>query len=88
MLFVLAFLVSVVFSTDIGNVNPKCGTCALLMNEVEGFVVENRTEVEIVAFLEKVCPVFGGAYQFICETLVKQAPALLVGIENKWDVAR
>lgn len=72
----------------IGNVNPKCATCAFAMNEVEGFLIENRTEVEIVAYLESLCPLFHGAMQFVCASIVKQAPALLVNIENKWQVAR
>jgi hypothetical protein len=75
-------------ATDIGNVNPKCATCAFLINEVEGFLVENRTETELQTFLSSKCPLFGGTVQFVCAALVKQLPALLVNVESKWDVAR
>ena len=86
--FLLLFFVPFCVCDDLGNVNIKCGTCALLMNEVEGFLVENKTEVELVSFLAKLCPLFHGTAQFVCDALVLQAPALLVKAENKWDVAR
>lgn len=51
-LIVLLVLVSLVAGqVPIGDADVKCAICALAVNEVEGFIMENQTNAQISASL-------------------------------------
>jgi hypothetical protein len=87
-ILLLSLFALLALATEIGNLNPKCAACALLVSEVEGFVLENRTVAELEAKLTSLCPLLGPKYSFVCQLLVKQAPTLLANVESKWDITR
>jgi len=65
----------------------KCILCGLVVNELEGFLVENKTEQEIIEKLTTtVCAHLGGVKQE-CDDLVESIPDILEEIEGGKQVS-
>jgi len=64
----------------------RCVLCAVVVNEIEGFVAENRTEMEIEALLRGgICKEIGKLQQD-CDDLVKAVPFIIQQIDSKNSV--
>ena len=74
----------------VGDYSFKCALCGIVINEVEGMLLENRTEEYIEGLLRRdVCePLGGGTLSGVCDMLVDLLPSLVKGVEHRWDVNR
>jgi len=67
----------------VGDYTIECGVCGIVINEIEGFIVENLTESEIITQLDQdVCSFMTGDLEAICDQLVADVPNILNGIEQ------
>jgi hypothetical protein len=58
-----------------------------VVNEVAGFIIENKSIDEIETLIKNdVCAALGGGKD-ICDTLVSFLPLVLQGLENQWSVS-
>jgi len=63
--------------------NLECGLCAIVINEVEGFIAENLTESEMQVLLTKdLCSKLGGVAETICDGVVKLVPTVISSFES------
>lgn len=54
------------------------GLCTIAVNEIEGFVSENMTEIDIENKLKNgLCKTLGGAYVFICDEVAQYLPKIV-----------
>jgi len=64
----------------------KCTLCGIVVNEVEGFLEENITDVEIQQRIEKtICSHLGDA-KAECDLLVKEIPLIIKMLDSKNSV--
>jgi hypothetical protein len=71
----------------VGDISVECGMCGIVVNEVEGFLMENITEQEIMNQIQTdVCSVLSGPLQAACNELVSQIPEVIDRIENMESV--
>jgi len=69
-----------------GDSSFECGLCAIAVNEVEGFLVENLTIYEMEEKLKNDVCANMGLQQFICDTIVDMLPTLLAAFDQKYPV--
>jgi len=73
---------------DLGDLSFECALCGIAINEIEGFIIENATETEIVDYLtNNICTYLSGALQTACNTLAANIPYIVETYENKWTVS-
>jgi len=71
----------------VADISVECGLCGIVVNEIEGFVIENITVTEIEKMIQNdVCILFGGVLGDVCDDLVSQLPKVIAKIENKESV--
>jgi len=72
----------------VGDMSVVCGLCGIAVNEVEGFVAENKTVQEIEDYLKKsFCSQLPVGLMYVCDTLVSVLPLLIDQIENTNSVS-
>jgi len=70
------------------ELSVTCGVCGILVNEIEGFVAENRTVQEIEDYLtSNLCNKLSGGLTYVCDLLVDQLPFLIEQFENTNSVS-
>jgi len=73
---------------QLGDLSFECALCGIAINEIEGFLIENATESEIVNYLtNNVCSFLSGALQTACNLLTTYVPFIVETYENKWTVS-
>jgi len=71
----------------LGDISVPCALCGIVVNEVAGFIMENRSMEEIETLIkEGICDNLGFAKE-ICDVLVDALPLVIGGLENKWSVS-
>lgn len=64
----------------------KCAACEYIASLAEQFISSNRTEQEIVSFVEKVCKFLPGSLQAECDQIIESyGPAIIDFLINKED---
>jgi len=67
---------------NIGDISVECGICGLAINEVEGMLAENITELAIEqAIQHDICDYLTGPLLAMCDNLVLQIPNIVAKIE-------
>ena len=88
----LLLLICIVATTKVAKatkatkVSSRCLACSLVTNELEGFLLENRTETEIMTYLGKVCSDL--PFKAECNKFVSQLPHYFNMMTNRWNVSR
>eukprot|EP00163_Fabomonas_tropica_P018134 TRINITY_DN322_c0_g1_i7.p1 TRINITY_DN322_c0_g1~~TRINITY_DN322_c0_g1_i7.p1 ORF type:complete len:443 (+),score=82.91 TRINITY_DN322_c0_g1_i7:670-1998(+) len=69
--------------------NRLCGVCELVVDGVEHFLTDNKTETEIEKVLDSVCSKLPAAFSDSCQTFVNTyLPELATFLENEEDGAQ
>jgi len=74
---------------EVGDLSVECALCGIAVNEIEGFMIENITESEIInTIANDVCGLFpSGELRTACDNLVAQIPSIITLIESKNSVS-
>lgn len=73
-----ALVLAAAAAQQIGNVGPECAFCGFAMNELEGFLIENRTQAEMEQFLGRLCArSTSPVARDVCEVLAYAVPHLI-----------
>eukprot|EP01124_Arcella_intermedia_P006616 TRINITY_DN1392_c0_g1_i1.p1 TRINITY_DN1392_c0_g1~~TRINITY_DN1392_c0_g1_i1.p1 ORF type:complete len:475 (-),score=69.11 TRINITY_DN1392_c0_g1_i1:20-1444(-) len=71
----------------LADISVECALCGIVVNEIAGFLIENRTINEIESYLQQqICDKLG-AVGPICDALVDALPLIISGFENQWSVS-
>jgi hypothetical protein len=69
------------------DISVTCGLCGIVVNEVAGFIIENRSISEIETLIKNdICSHLGVVAE-VCDLLVDSLPLILDGLENQWSVS-
>jgi len=69
------------------DISVPCAVCGIVVNEIAGFIIENKTESEIEDLLKSDICANLGAVAPVCDLLVDALPVILQGLENQWSVS-
>jgi len=71
----------------VGDMSVTCALCGIAVNEIAGFLIENRTITEIETLIkEDLCDKLGFGKE-ICEAIVDILPLVIDRLENQWSVS-
>jgi len=69
------------------DISVTCALCGIVVNEIAGFVIENRSVAEIENLIKTdICDNLGVVAE-ICDLLVDFIPTILSSLENQWSVS-
>jgi hypothetical protein len=72
---------------NVADISVECALCGIVVNEIEGFFIENITVAEIEKMIDSdICAVFGGTLAALCDDVVSRIPDVLNRIENRQTV--
>jgi hypothetical protein len=69
------------------DISVTCALCGIVVNEVAGFIIENRSVSEIEALIKADICANLGLLQEPCNLMVDALPVILQGLENQWSVS-
>eukprot|EP01126_Amoeba_proteus_P048753 TRINITY_DN5658_c0_g1_i4.p1 TRINITY_DN5658_c0_g1~~TRINITY_DN5658_c0_g1_i4.p1 ORF type:complete len:465 (-),score=73.54 TRINITY_DN5658_c0_g1_i4:64-1458(-) len=69
------------------DITFTCALCGIAINEIEGFIIEDKSVGEIETYLKNdLCAKLGEPWQGLCDVLVDQVPYIIASIENRNSV--
>jgi len=72
----------------VGDMTVECGLCGIVVNEIEGFVAENKTVQEIEDYLKQdLCNNLPSGLSYVCDIIIDALPILIYEIENTNSVS-
>eukprot|EP01123_Difflugia_compressa_P013157 TRINITY_DN5945_c0_g1_i1.p1 TRINITY_DN5945_c0_g1~~TRINITY_DN5945_c0_g1_i1.p1 ORF type:complete len:493 (-),score=99.21 TRINITY_DN5945_c0_g1_i1:32-1510(-) len=71
----------------IRDMSVECALCGIVINEVAGFLIENRTISEIETLIQQDVCNHLGVIKTVCDLLVDALPLILSQLENQWSVS-
>jgi len=71
----------------LGDMSVPCALCGIAVNEIGGFLIENRTIDEIEDLLRKDFCDHLGSIKGLCDALVEALPLIIDRLENQWSVS-
>eukprot|EP01127_Copromyxa_protea_P020179 TRINITY_DN66_c0_g1_i10.p1 TRINITY_DN66_c0_g1~~TRINITY_DN66_c0_g1_i10.p1 ORF type:complete len:203 (+),score=48.54 TRINITY_DN66_c0_g1_i10:615-1223(+) len=84
MLFLFALLFVASASAAQAPTDTTCTFCEFVVQTVEGFVLNNKTETEILTWLNNVCPLLPSPYSLLCsQELSQYGPEIIQWIADK-----
>eukprot|EP01127_Copromyxa_protea_P012829 TRINITY_DN3375_c0_g1_i1.p1 TRINITY_DN3375_c0_g1~~TRINITY_DN3375_c0_g1_i1.p1 ORF type:complete len:476 (-),score=96.67 TRINITY_DN3375_c0_g1_i1:28-1455(-) len=70
----------------VDNMSVDCALCGIAINEVEGLLIEEKTQEEIENYLEATfCT--GSSWETVCDLLVSELPTIISSIESRNSVS-
>lgn len=74
---------------QLSDLTVECAICGIAVNEIEGFLIENITQSEIIdTITNDLCNLFpSGDLRNACDNLVEQIPSIITLIESKNTVS-
>jgi len=72
---------------QVKDISVTCALCGIVVNEIAGFIIENRTISEIETIIKADICVNLGLFESVCNLLVDSLPLIIDGLENQWSVS-